>query len=117
MSSITVHVNGGDAARLLSNMAQEYGNVRSLTVTVGESDSQPEGTPCGSGFLRVGVNGSNGVAYAATLAPNHTDAVARLRDLNAQYARGELTENPVQALREVMSLLDPAYDQLMRASG
>lgn len=112
MSSITVHVNGGDAARLLSNMAQEYGNVRSLTVTVGESDSQP-----GSGFLRVGVNGSNGVAYAATLAPNHTDAVARLRDLNAQYARGELTENPVQALREVMALLDPAYDQLMRSSG
>lgn len=112
MSSITVHVNGGEAARLLSNMAQEYGSVRSLTVTVGESESNP-----GLGYLRVGVNGSSGAAYAAELAPNHTDAVARLRDLNAQYARGELTENPVQALREVMALLDPAYDQLMRSSG
>ena len=112
MSNVTIHVVGTEAARLLSNMAESYGSIRELTITAGESEAEPT-----MGFVRVGINGSQGSVYAGRLGANQADAVARLRDLNAQYARGELTENPVQALREVMSLLDPAYDQLMRASG
>lgn len=106
----TIIIEGANARGLVEYAAQHYSNIQQLRITIGESN--------GRGYARLSFNGgANSVPAYGTVSHEElaTDPVARLRELNAQYARGELTENPVQALREIMGLLDPAYEQLLRS--
>ena len=105
----TIVVEGANAAGIVEGVAQYYGNINRLVVTIDE-----DGT--GRGTLRISVNGgARSVPAYGVIQESTADPVDRLREIADQYRTGNITTNPMDALREVVELLEPAYQQLLRS--
>lgn len=101
----TTRVEGSQLLELVDYVSARLSNLNSLRVTVGEA-----------GALRVAANRDAGVEVQGTPTSERiVDPVDRLREIADQYRTGRIVTNPMDALREVVELLEPAYEQLLRS--
>jgi hypothetical protein len=102
----TIQVEGNELRTLVDYVSARVGNLTSLRVTIDEGNSS----------LGISVNGyTPGVAIHGRVSGSVTDPVDRLRELADEYRSGNITTNAGDALREVVELLEPAYEQLLRS--
>lgn len=108
-----IRLVGTQVRALLDGMAPHYGNIDTMTLVVTPGDGDAAGLQVMINGNRVPVVQTSGTVIEGVTA--QADPVSRLREIADQYRTGQIRTNPMDALREVVELLDPAYEQLLRS--